>query len=232
MFNTVKFGKALSKLRKNADMTQSELADKLNLTRQAISKYERGESFPDISVLVNIAAVFNTSLDSLINGGEPSAGERLMFKSVAGVGDDTSSGTIEDLVNLAPLLKPSVLKKLSEKFAKDGIDISNIVLLAEYLSEDAIAELIENSSFDEVSDELLERFIPILDVRSKDIIFQKILNGEIDWNFIKTLLPYADYMTSQIEAAVVFGALPTEVLKLLKEYQDEKIKRWQANNKK
>ena len=231
MFNTVKFGKALSKLRKNADLTQSELADKLNLTRQAISKYERGESFPDISVLVNIAEVFNTSLDSLINGGEPSAGERLMLKSVAGIGDDKGSGTIEDLVNLAPLLKPSALKKISEEFAKDGIDISNIVILAEYLSEDAVAELLENSSFDELSDELLEKFIPILDFRSKDIIFQKILNGEIDWHFIKTLLPYAEYMTSQIEAAVVFGALPAEVLKLLKEYQIEKIERWQANNK-
>lgn len=231
MFNTVKFGKSLSKLRKNADMTQSELADKLNLTRQAISKYERGESFPDISVLVNIAAVFNTTIDSLITGGEPSTGERLIFKSVAGTCDDASPGTIEDLVNLAPLLKPSILKKLSDKFAKDGIDISNIVLLAEYLSDDAVAELIENSSFDEVSNELLERFLPILDFHSKDIIFQRILNGEIDWHFIKTLLPYAEYMTSQIEAAVVFGALPTQALKLLKEYQIEKIERWQANNK-
>ncbi len=46
MFDTRKFGAFLARLRKNADMTQSELADKLNLTRQAISKYERGDSFP------------------------------------------------------------------------------------------------------------------------------------------------------------------------------------------
>lgn len=50
MFDTMKFGRALSTLRKQADMTQSEVADRLNMSRQAISKYERGESFPDISV--------------------------------------------------------------------------------------------------------------------------------------------------------------------------------------
>ncbi len=42
MIDTMKFGKALSALRKEADMTQSEVADRLNLSRQAVSKYERG----------------------------------------------------------------------------------------------------------------------------------------------------------------------------------------------
>ena len=71
MFDTMKFGKALSTLRKQADMTQNEVADRLNLSRQAISKYERGESFPDISILVMIAELFNVTLDELINYGEP-----------------------------------------------------------------------------------------------------------------------------------------------------------------
>ena len=75
MFDTMKFGKALSTLRKEADMTQNEVADRLNLSRQAISKYERGESFPDISVLVMIAELFNVTLDQLINYGEPTKGE-------------------------------------------------------------------------------------------------------------------------------------------------------------
>ena len=44
MFDTIKFGTALSTLRKEADMTQNEVADRLNLSRQAISKYERGGS--------------------------------------------------------------------------------------------------------------------------------------------------------------------------------------------
>ena len=50
MFDILKFGKELSRLRKQADLTQCEVADKLNLSHQAVSKYERGESFPDIRI--------------------------------------------------------------------------------------------------------------------------------------------------------------------------------------
>ena len=66
MFSTQKFGGYLSRLRKERDMTQSELADKLNLTRQAVSKYETGDSFPDVSILVSIANIFHVTLDELI----------------------------------------------------------------------------------------------------------------------------------------------------------------------
>ena len=45
MFDTAKFGAYIASLRKAADMTQSELGDRLGLTRQAISRYECGESF-------------------------------------------------------------------------------------------------------------------------------------------------------------------------------------------
>lgn len=83
MFDTMKFGKALSTLRKRADMTQNEVADRLNLSRQAISKYERGESFPDISVLIMIAELFRITLDELISYGEPSKGESSILKNVA-----------------------------------------------------------------------------------------------------------------------------------------------------
>ena len=66
MFDIKKFGGYLSSLRKKADMTQMELADRLNLTRQAVSRYEHGDSFPDVSILVTIAEIFHVSLDQLI----------------------------------------------------------------------------------------------------------------------------------------------------------------------
>ena len=66
MFDTMKFGKALSTLRKKADMTQNEVADKLNLSRQAISKYERGETYPDITLLQPLAYYFGVTLDELM----------------------------------------------------------------------------------------------------------------------------------------------------------------------
>ena len=44
MFDTQKFGGYLARLRKRADLTQSEVAERLNVTRQAVSKYEMGDS--------------------------------------------------------------------------------------------------------------------------------------------------------------------------------------------
>lgn len=218
MFNTQKFGGFLSRLRKNADMTQSELADRLNLTRQAVSRYETGDSFPDVSILVLIADIFHVTLDELINSGEPTRGESLILGNIAIGNSDVIAENISDIINLAPLLKPSVLTKLSAGLSKQGIDISNIVTLAEYLNDDSVVAMLENATFDSVNDELLEKLMPLLDSRSKETIFEKILNGEMDWHFIKTLLPYAEYMTSQIEAAVVEGAIPKEAMQILHDY--------------
>lgn len=57
--------KNITKLRKMNGMTQTELAEKLNYSDKAISKWERGESVPDISVLKQIAGIFNVTLDYL-----------------------------------------------------------------------------------------------------------------------------------------------------------------------
>ncbi|MDD5701104.1 MAG: helix-turn-helix transcriptional regulator [Dehalococcoidales bacterium] len=217
MFNTKKFGGYISRLRKNTDMTQSELADKLDLTRQAISKYEVGDSFPDVSILVLIADIFNVTLDDLINSGEPSHGESIILGNIAIGNNEVIAQNVADIVNLAPLLKPSILSKMAIGLSKQGIDISNIVTLAEYLNDDGVIKLLENATFDTINNDLLEKLIPFLDDKSKGTIFQKILDGEIDWHMIKVLLPYAEYMISQIEATVVEGALPWEALDVIRE---------------
>ncbi len=62
------FGENLMKLRKSAGLSQEELANKLDLTRQAISKYESGISAPSIEKLILISEIFQVSLDELIKG--------------------------------------------------------------------------------------------------------------------------------------------------------------------
>lgn len=58
--------KNITELRLLNDMTQVELAEKLNYSNKTVSKWERGESTPDISVLVDIADVFGVTLDYLV----------------------------------------------------------------------------------------------------------------------------------------------------------------------
>lgn len=230
MFNTKFFGGYLSQLRKKADMTQSELANKLMLTRQAISSYERGDSFPDVSILILIADIFGVSLDDLINSGKPTRGEAIILGEVAAGNEKLVARNISDITGLAPLLRPSVLGKLSEGLKEQGIDISSIVSLAEYMSDDTVIELLQNATFDSISDELFEKLIPFLDDKSKRTIFQKILDGEMDWHLIKILVPYAEYIMSPIEAAVIEGALPWEALEALKEGSRVLYEKWQRDD--
>ncbi|MBE7034632.1 MAG: helix-turn-helix transcriptional regulator [Ruminococcaceae bacterium] len=66
--------KNIARLRLSHQMTQLELAEKINYSDKAVSKWEHGDSMPDISVLVHIADVFGVTLDELIHEeGERSA---------------------------------------------------------------------------------------------------------------------------------------------------------------
>ena len=56
----------ITQLRQNRKMTQNELAEKLNYSDKAVSKWERGESLPDVLVLKSIADLFGVSLDYLL----------------------------------------------------------------------------------------------------------------------------------------------------------------------
>lgn len=231
MFDTKKFGGYLSRLRKNADMTQMELADRLNLTRQAVSRYENGISFPDVSILVLIADIFHITLDELIGAGEPTCGEALILSNIAEGNEDFTADTVEDIIGLAPFLKPSVLDRLSAGLSKQGIDISSIVSLAEYLNDDSVIAMLEHSRFETVSLALLERLMPLLDMKSKSVILHKIFDGEMDWHFLRPMLLWEDDfgLQTQVEAAVLDGVLPWEVLDDVKEAQQTILERWRRS---
>lgn len=60
------FGQTLKQLRKSRDLTQSELAEILNLSQSQIKNWETGRFQPDIQTLASIASFFNVSLDVLV----------------------------------------------------------------------------------------------------------------------------------------------------------------------
>ena len=60
------FGQRFQRLRKNAGLTQEDVATKLNITAQAVSKWENDVSAPDISVLVEISEILGVTLNELL----------------------------------------------------------------------------------------------------------------------------------------------------------------------
>ncbi|PAT01766.1 hypothetical protein CI105_04560 [Candidatus Izimaplasma bacterium ZiA1] len=70
MINLQKIGEKITESRIKNNLTQSELADKLYVTHQAVSKWENGKSIPSIEVLVSLTKLFNISIDYLLDDSE------------------------------------------------------------------------------------------------------------------------------------------------------------------
>jgi len=66
--DNLKFGAFIAQLRKEKNMTQKELADRLNVTDKAVSKWETGKGFPDVKLMEPLAKELGVSLVELLQG--------------------------------------------------------------------------------------------------------------------------------------------------------------------
>ncbi len=66
----MELGEKICHLRKLSGMTQEQLAGKLNIARQTLSKWENGTSVPDVESVVRLSSLFRISLDELLLGEE------------------------------------------------------------------------------------------------------------------------------------------------------------------
>lgn len=109
----MEFNNKLYELRKQKGFSQEELANRLNVSRQTISKWEVGESTPDMEKLVAISDLFEVSLDELVKGEEPKLAE-----------------PSEQIVKseLYSDIKEQILTVDNKKKAKKGIKIAGIIL--------------------------------------------------------------------------------------------------------
>lgn len=126
---------SLRSLRRDKGNTQEELACFLDISTQAVSKWERGERYPDITLLPKIAAYYNVTVDDLLGVGEVQKKERIdeinkQYKNNSQIGD----------INANIELMRSALKEFSNDY-----NIINQLISTLYLSnnEDYFKEIIE-----------------------------------------------------------------------------------------
>ncbi len=73
-------GRYIQHLRKTAGLTQKDLAERLNISFQAVSKWENGDTLPDTGILLDLCDVLNTTADKLLNGGKLAPFERRLMR--------------------------------------------------------------------------------------------------------------------------------------------------------
>ena len=64
----IKIGKFIAKCRKEIGLTQAELAEKLNITDRAVSKWETGKSMPDSSIMLELCEILKINVNELLSG--------------------------------------------------------------------------------------------------------------------------------------------------------------------
>lgn len=70
MMNQTEIGKFIAKCRKEKKLTQAQLAEKLNITDRAISKWETGKSMPDSSIMLDLCEILGITVNELLSGEE------------------------------------------------------------------------------------------------------------------------------------------------------------------
>lgn len=114
--NNMDFNNKLYELRKQKGLSQEELANRLNVSRQTISKWEVGDSSPDMEKLVAISDLFGISLDELVLNKSPEP-EPAAAAPVQTAGAEIYSD-----------IKEKVLTDDNKKKARKGAKIAAIVL--------------------------------------------------------------------------------------------------------
>ena len=111
----IKIGKYIQQLRKTKGLTQKQLAEQLNISFQAVSKWELGETLPDTSIILQLCEILETNVDMLLHGGTYFAHNRKLIR-------------IKDVDNGLKAIE-DVKKYIIEKCGKQNNDINNISVI-------------------------------------------------------------------------------------------------------
>lgn len=189
MFDMMHTGKTISALRKAQNMTQMELADRLNISYQAVSNWERGQSMPDISKLSELAGIFHVTIDELLGNSKPARVVEKIIKHEP-VTETLSAG---DFLDVAPLAKPREAEQLWDTVA-DGISMEDLIKAAPFLSEHTLDTLAINAVKQEQSFAGITGLLPFLSQQAITQCLELLLDKEIS---AKTIIMAAPYLGTE-----------------------------------
>ena len=193
MINSHTTGAIIARKRREHDWTQLELADRLHVTPQAVSRWETGDPFPDLVTLVQLSEVIKISVDELLaNRRTPAnatSSQTSLRELVAGLArgePETVSRIIienpqqvEALIETAPLTKPSMLRKVVNAMGNFEFTNEQILQLAPFVDEDVMETFIESEAGETGDRKFFRGLLPFLSETAIEKFLDRILAGEI-----------------------------------------------------
>ena len=142
------FKENFASMRKEKRLTQAEVAEKLHVSPQAVSKWENGESMPDISLLPDIAKLFGTTIDALLGLGTEPAVEVVEPPKKGDYSDYVFRVVMDDdgdkvRINLPLSIVAAMMKKTGElNFGRISISSSDIENVLSMVDQGIVGDLV------------------------------------------------------------------------------------------
>ncbi len=172
MFDTNMIARKIRQARIDKNMTQMNLADATGVSYQAVSNWERGTSMPDITKLGDLCQTLGLSVNELLGVEEPAA-------QAAAKAMEQEELTLEELAEVAPMLKPSEVRKKTERTTKGKkASLSNLMALAPFLDEDYLDELIRGAEWEDLDE--LAGLAPFLKRQTLDYLVEQMESEDLE----------------------------------------------------
>lgn len=197
-------GKTIASLRQAKGMTQQQLAAAMNVSHQAVSKWENGAALPDIQTMVELTQLFGITVEQLISGDVPEARMESAKAQPAPAQSAVGSfvnGVINDIGNLfksepknAPApedeedgAQPAEVKDEKENSEKpENVDLQNLLQMAPFMSKQALEEMLSGQKLSAAD---VARFAPFV---SAECLEKLIANSEseMNWDTLRRVAPF------------------------------------------
>lgn len=173
-------GLNIMKLRKKEGLTQMELAEKMGVSFQAVSNWERGISCPDIERLAELSRLFHVSLDEIM-------GNRKTAATVDAVCKEDASVTTEDVQTAAPFLTQEQADHAANKCCFSENDL---VKVAPFVSQSFIDEFAINKVRETGDLTGIKKIAPFISTKLLDQFAEEGYAAAGDLYAIKTIIPF------------------------------------------
>lgn len=193
-------GKTIATLRQAQGLTQQQLAAAMNVSHQAVSKWENGAALPDIQTMVELTQLFGITIEQLLSGEIPTErfGEDSSDDPLGNIGK-FFNGVINDIGNC---FKPEKKEFVEAEFAEepeDGvcgeetsdaqkIDLQKLLQMAPFMSRETLEEMLRKYG-QSLNAQEIARFAPFVSSAFLEELIRDS-EGEISWDTLRRVAPF------------------------------------------
>lgn len=188
MIDNRQVGRRIARMRQAAGLTQQQLAAMMNVSHQAVSKWESGQALPDIQTLLELTRFFGLTVEQLIVDAEtagpaplereaPEAGEaEAQREQENGKEREVGGMTIQQLLQMAPYMSKEIVEEIVMEM-DTRLTAAQIARVAPYVRSECLEKLIQKHR-PELSWETLRRIAPYLSREAVDGLAKAIASGK------------------------------------------------------